>query len=51
MLKFRIIISLTIIAIIAAILTQGIVEAAFSLLAFSLLFYLVCSRIIHKPSD
>lgn len=48
MLKSRIIISLTIMAIITAILTQGIIEATFSLIAFSLLFYLVRSRITQK---
>ena len=49
MLKTQFLITLVFIAIIIAILSHGIIAAAFSLLAFSLLFYFVSTQKNDKP--
>jgi hypothetical protein len=42
-------ISLVILSVIAAIFTNGLTAAAFSLLAFSLLFYVASTQQSNKP--
>ncbi len=49
MFKTKFMITLVFIAIILAILSHGIMAAAFSLLAFSLLFYYVSTQKSDKP--
>lgn len=49
MLKTQIIISLVMLAVIIATLNHGIIAAAFSLLAFALLFYVTGNQRDDKP--
>ena len=49
MFKTPLIITLVILAIIAASLSQGLVASAFSLLAFTLLFYIESTKINDEP--